>query len=275
MTAAFSGSLTAIDTDADGLQDRIYAGDLAGRIWRFDIHNGSPAQRWISGGVFADLGRTSAGGDGVSFLAPPDVSLAINAGGHAWLNIAVGTANRRNQATINRFFVLRDFAVRGQWSDEQFAAWHPLRVSDLIDVSNRVDAPQPAPPVLDIAAGYTFALGAGSVWTQPITVDGRLVIAVAEATPQPATQCRALVSLVAIDAASGRPGFDLNNDHTIDARDLRVMQAARFNTAATFTIAVAENRNDPAICRLGAEAIAACSVRLPLRRRYWRREDAD
>jgi hypothetical protein len=113
------------------------------------------------------------------------------------------------------------------------------------------------------------------VWTQPITVDGRLVIAVAEATPKPATQCRVPVSLIAIDIASGRPGFDLNSDHTIDARDLRVMQVSRFDPAATFTIAAAQNRNDPAICRLGSEAIAACSVRLPLRRRYWRREDAD
>ena len=34
---AFATDLTVIDSDADGLADRIYAADLGGRVWRIDF----------------------------------------------------------------------------------------------------------------------------------------------------------------------------------------------------------------------------------------------
>jgi len=37
-------SPTAIDTNNDGTIDRIYAGDLKGNVWRFDVSNADPAQ---------------------------------------------------------------------------------------------------------------------------------------------------------------------------------------------------------------------------------------
>ena len=49
MAAGFTSSLAVIDTDGDGAHDRIYAGDLQGRLWRFDIEHtctGIPLGDW-------------------------------------------------------------------------------------------------------------------------------------------------------------------------------------------------------------------------------------
>src|SRR5690606_23734483 len=113
--------------DADGLHDRIYAGDLAGRLWRFDIHHGAPAGQWAAGGVFADFSNV----EGRGFLAAADVSLSAPAGAAPWLNIAIGTAAPGNPAANNRFYALRDHAVRERWSQRQHEQWQALREQDL------------------------------------------------------------------------------------------------------------------------------------------------
>ena len=43
MDAAFGTSLVALHLDEDGLHDRLYAGDRAGRLWRFDLRAGARA----------------------------------------------------------------------------------------------------------------------------------------------------------------------------------------------------------------------------------------
>ena len=51
-----------IDTNSDGFADRMYAGDMGGRIWRFDIFNGNHAGSLVTGGVIAQLGRGDVAG---------------------------------------------------------------------------------------------------------------------------------------------------------------------------------------------------------------------
>ena len=56
MTNAIPGEVRAVDLTGDGFADRMYAADMGGRVWRFDIRNGQPASSLVWGGVFASLG---------------------------------------------------------------------------------------------------------------------------------------------------------------------------------------------------------------------------
>ena len=48
--------------NGDGYSDRMYAADLGGRIFRYDITNGNSASTLVAGGVFAALGQGLAVG---------------------------------------------------------------------------------------------------------------------------------------------------------------------------------------------------------------------
>ena len=43
MTNAIPSRVTVADINSDGFADRMYVGDMGGRLWRFDITNGQPA----------------------------------------------------------------------------------------------------------------------------------------------------------------------------------------------------------------------------------------
>ena len=50
------GGIRVIDIDGDGFVDRMYAGDMGGQVWRFDVTNGAAAHDLVAGGVIAQLG---------------------------------------------------------------------------------------------------------------------------------------------------------------------------------------------------------------------------
>src|SRR5690606_17576208 len=56
MRYSIPADVKVIDLDADGFADRMYAADMGGQIWRFDIFNGEPASNLVTGGVIARLG---------------------------------------------------------------------------------------------------------------------------------------------------------------------------------------------------------------------------
>ena len=64
MDRAIPNQVRVIDLNGDGLADRMYASDLGGQIWRFDVSNGQSANSLIAGGVIAQLGA-----DGVRHYA--------------------------------------------------------------------------------------------------------------------------------------------------------------------------------------------------------------
>ncbi len=96
--------LTAIDTDRDGLADRIYVGDHSGQVWRVDfddIRNGADFQTTL----LADIGQNRQ----PIFYAP---SISLNrSGGKKYFSIAFGTGDRTdplNYDSTNAIYMLRD-----------------------------------------------------------------------------------------------------------------------------------------------------------------------
>jgi len=55
MTRAIPNTVRVIDLSGDGLADRMYASDMGGQIWRFDVINGEAPTELVTGGVIAQL----------------------------------------------------------------------------------------------------------------------------------------------------------------------------------------------------------------------------
>jgi hypothetical protein len=264
MDTAFAGSLAALDLDGDGLHDRIYAGDLAGRLWRFDLQHGAPAAQWARGGVFADFRND----EGRGFLAAPDVSLSAPPGAPAWLNIAVGTAAPGNAAANNRFYALRDHAVHESWTEEQYQDWQPLHEADLLRVTVTAQADTEAATSPDPAfAGWYVELGAGHVVTPTITINHRAVLAIAAVLPRGNGPCEVLTRIASFDLVRQQLVPATTGDHWQASLPLPVPVAAGFSLEAIDDAVTA--------CVLGGQRIAACDVDTRPRKTWWRRNDAE
>ena len=137
MTNAIPGEVRAVDLTGDGFADRMYAADLGGRVWRFDIKNGEPPASLVVGGVFASLGTgdlatttgTAADEANRRFFYAPDVAL-MNSGGSSWINVAIGSGHREkpitDQTAINRFYSLRDYNVFTTVATNQYKTHLPV-----------------------------------------------------------------------------------------------------------------------------------------------------
>jgi type IV pilus assembly protein PilY1 len=128
MTNAIPSEVRPIDLTGDGYADRMYAADLGGRLWRFDIQNGEAPSTLVIGGVFARLGLGDAAVQTDTtknrrFFYAPDVSL-IKANGVNFINVAIGSGHRENPITdktvVNRFYGLRDYNVFSRVASNQY-----------------------------------------------------------------------------------------------------------------------------------------------------------
>lgn len=264
MESAFFGSISAIDLDADGLHDRIYAGDLAGRLWRFDVHHDAAAAQWTSGGIFADF----ANDEGRGFIASPDVALSSPPGAPPWLNIAIGTAAPGNPSANNRFYVLRDPASFESWTDEDFEAWKPINEEDLTKVNASVQAVSDAAGFIDSASpGWYIELGSGHVVTPALTVNHRVTLSIAETIPRTGS-CEVLTRIASLELEQGRVVPDASSpDNWSRALPAPVLLSDRFTLESV--------QGQVAPCMLGGQRVAACDVDTRPRKTWWRREDAE
>ncbi len=100
MRYSIPSDISRVDTNGDGYADRLYVGDMGGRIWRFDI-GGSDTNAW-SGKVFFNA---STNGKRKIFY-PPDVTLEK---GYEMVFIGTGDREHPNESgVINRFYAVKD-----------------------------------------------------------------------------------------------------------------------------------------------------------------------
>jgi len=127
MKYAIPSDLSVIDTDADGIVDRIYVGDLGGQVWRVDISdiNSTPDVN-----VLADLND----GGHRTFFYPPSVSLHTG-GNEDYLAVAIGSGNRTNplrEDSNDRIYMIKDTHIK-----EKMAASEPIiTVNELYDATD-------------------------------------------------------------------------------------------------------------------------------------------
>ncbi|MCK5394534.1 MAG: hypothetical protein KAJ32_01005, partial [Gammaproteobacteria bacterium] len=107
-----------LDISGDGYIDRLYAADMGGQIFRFDINNmnGSALSDSIIGGRIADLADASSADDSKTeanarrFYYPPDVAL-INAEDGPYHGLVISSGYRAhplNDAIHDRIYMIKD-----------------------------------------------------------------------------------------------------------------------------------------------------------------------
>lgn len=137
MTNSIPSDVNAIDTNFDGLLDRLYVGDMRAQLWRFDIHNGESAANLVTGGVIAELGGDDEE-DNRRFYYQPDVSLAPNS---QYINIAIGSGYREHplDTTIHdAMFIVRDEHIWGPELSGGVPVYDTVTISDLFDATDNV-----------------------------------------------------------------------------------------------------------------------------------------
>ena len=115
MVHSIPSRVAVLDTNLDGYADRMYVGDMAAQLWRFDITNGNAANALVAGGVIASLGSHGAASpteeNSRRFYNVPDVAAIQQPGTVPFLNIAIGSGYRGhplNTVTQDRFYSIRD-----------------------------------------------------------------------------------------------------------------------------------------------------------------------
>jgi type IV pilus assembly protein PilY1 len=148
MTRSIPTRINTIDINGDGFADRMYASDLGGQIWRFDIMNGNDRDQLVTGGVFAQLGAegmtsTPAAADTRRFYNSPDVAMFNDTKqNRRFISVGIGSGYRAHPLDLsadNAFYSLRDPNVFNALSQSEYDALTPLDESDLVDVTGSVE----------------------------------------------------------------------------------------------------------------------------------------
>jgi type IV pilus assembly protein PilY1 len=304
MTNAIPSEVRPLDLTGDGYADRFYAGDLGGRIWRFDINNGQTASSLVSGGVFARLGLGDAANTTDStrnrrFFYAPDVSL-LRVGTVNFINIAIGSGHRErpitDQTVVNRFYSLRDYNIFTRVASNQYKTTCGTTETSpchqiITDDDSRLE---------DVTGDTSPTIPAGSVgWKLNFTDVGEKVLAEARTfqneiffptySPQQrsynAEFCVATVGLnrlYVVDAATSTPLRNLDTSTAGNER-YRELRQGSIAPAVTFVFPTPDadpsdpTRPMPAVapfCLVGLENCGSGLANPPVRT-YWEQRGAN
>ncbi|MGH8495815.1 MAG: pilus assembly protein [Gammaproteobacteria bacterium] len=228
MQNAIPGDVRVIDLDQDGFADRLYAADMGGRIFRFDIFSGQARGSLVTGGVFAELGAagqaTPTSTDNRRFYNAPDVSLVNSpqSGRPPYLNVAIGSGYRAhplNTDTQDRFYSLRDPTVFPKLTQAQFDAQTPITHTDLDDVTTTL-----TPTIPPDSRGWWIDLAAGEkVLAEARTFSNQIFFTTLTPVGQdPTNPClpAAQNRLYVVDVLDGSPVTNLDGQGADDALTL-------------------------------------------------------
>ena len=146
MTRAIPTRIKVIDISGDGFADRMYASDMGGQVWRFDVQNGNTASTLVAGGVIAQLGAeglaTPGPGDTRRFYNSPDIAMFSDTRqNRRFISVSIGSGYRAHpldQSATDRFYSLRDPNVFNSLTQAQYDSFVPFTEADLVDISGQV-----------------------------------------------------------------------------------------------------------------------------------------
>ncbi|MDH5618831.1 MAG: PilC/PilY family type IV pilus protein, partial [Gammaproteobacteria bacterium] len=147
MTRAIPTRIKVIDINGDGYADRMYASDLGGQVWRFDVRNGNTTANLVTGGVIAQLGAEGLASPGPAdtrrFYNSPDVAMFSDTRqNRRFISVSIGSGYRAHPLDLSatdRFYSLRDPNVFNSLTQAEYDALVPYTEADLVDVSGQVD----------------------------------------------------------------------------------------------------------------------------------------
>lgn len=300
MNNSIPGRVTVVDTNADRFADRMYVGDMGGRVWRFDIWNGQAASSLVTGGVFARLGAGGIAGatraNARRFYNAPDVALMQSRGSPPYFNIAIGSGYRGHpleNETRDRFYSLRDNAPFTKYTQTQYNSLTATLDGDLVDITTDVTA-----TVATGSRGWKLLLNDGGSWigekvlAESITISGVILfptfIPLGEDPSNPCT-ARMVNRAYAIRVENGRPNFDWDDDESLETSD-RYTELKQSGIAAEISVLLnsrfieddddGDDDGDPedpppevpgTTCNSGVEILGRCPSTDSGVRTYWQR----
>jgi type IV pilus assembly protein PilY1 len=103
MKYSIPSDISRVDTSGDGFIDRLYVGDMGGRMWRFDIKD--PDTNAWSGRIFFNS-NISVGSGRRKIFYPPDMT---SEKGYEMVFFGTGDREHPNDTSVtNRFYALKD-----------------------------------------------------------------------------------------------------------------------------------------------------------------------
>ena len=188
MKYGIPSDVRVVDVDLDGLADQLYAADMGGQVWRFDVQDAHTSGSLLQGGVIAKLNGNREENHR-RFYNEPDVAV-IEKDGKRFMSIAIGSgwrAHPLDQTVQDRFYVIKSPFVRIKPGARQYGreradgtGWRPIREPDLVDVAKAKGVPE----ANDYGWFLDFATTGEKVLGKSVTFDNSVVFStyVPEAT---------------------------------------------------------------------------------------------
>lgn len=306
MTHSIPGSITVLDTNGDGYADRMYTGDMAAQLWRFDIYNGQTAANLVAGGVMASLGTKEdvvhSAADTRRFYSAPDVAAIQLIGQPTFMNIAIGSGYRGHPldgGTVDRLYSIRDYNPFTPMTQAAYTLGE-LPANLIVDstLQDITSAAQSVVPVPYGSKGWKLVLnthGTGEKVLVPArTFNDDIFFTTYTPTIQAsADPCEAVGSgqnrSYIISVFNGAAAIDRNHDSTlsVDERSSDLSQGG-IAPETTFLFPAPDgsdpNNNNgggtnggsrgPVVCLQGVEVLNACTNYDRRRKTYWREGSA-
>ncbi|WP_299876458.1 PilC/PilY family type IV pilus protein [uncultured Cocleimonas sp.] len=233
--SSIPGGVRVLDTNYNGLIDRMYFADTGGNVWRLDLSETLSSSDNSS--VLTKL--ASLGGSGSNsrkFYNEPDAAKMI-LNGKTVFAISIGSGFRAgplDKAISDNFFVLIDESPYTAYTDVNPKATSAIVTSDLATLNVSLTGSSQVDSIKDAnKRGWVvnFADAGEKVLGGALTVDGGVIFttlvpevitnnSLIDQCAAPATQSR----LYAIDLLTGGAILDLNGDGVVTADDIGELQ---------------------------------------------------
>lgn len=307
MTHAFPGSITVLDTNGDGYADRLYAGDLGGQVWRFDITNaGSSTSFAVAGGPIASLGAKVQADDADQrrFYNAPDVALVQQPGVAPYFDIAIGSGYRGHPLQVgvrDRMYALRDFSPLTPLTQTQYnnltlmidaTATASSGQASLTDITTAVNS-SATPSIPATSVGWQYDLNSATgekSLSSPATVNNEVIFTTyTPAAASSSSSCTApqigtnyYYALSVSTGTTGLPGGKTN----IQLQQTGIAPSAAFffppppatNATGTIGSVSTSTSSTPAqvnlVCTAGVEVLGVCKTFNTVIKTYWTESDS-
>lgn len=231
MKSSIPASVKLKDKNEDGYFDLMYAADLGGRLFRFDIDNASNTSSSVAvtGGMIASLGADGVLGEQAAnrkFFAEPDVVL-VGKDGQSYWAINVGSGDRErpksNMTTTNYLFSIKDKNVFNAPASYTSTDGYDIKTTDLYDATSGTMSETDYSTLMS-KKGWMIKLEyAGEKGLSPAkTFDFRVFFTTFDPTPLDSSSCNSdpgTARLYAVDLITGGAVEDITNDNNLTKED--------------------------------------------------------
>lgn len=298
MESSVPANIRVADMNNDGLADRMYFGDMGGRVFRMDIVNGNSGSSLVSGGMIAALGggelATPTDDNSRKFYYAPDIAVIRDRTLGTYLHIGIGSGYREHPlytTQSDRFYAMRDTNVYNIPASYAYG----ITEANLYDITANVigegsaAAASAAQTILKTSKGWYIKLLASDgttkegekVLAEARTVSGQVLFTTftpvaSSAGAETCAPSQGTAKLYVVNAANALPVADLNQSGsttTLTAGD-RARTLVRGGIPPEVTILYPEISQDNPIGLVGPEKVPVDLSNAPVKT-YWLQEDSD